>query len=56
MKAFLISFDVNVDLLSDYTSNAHALAERHGQGGKLMWETGGMGGMPLGYAQGHSPL
>ena len=26
MKRFLISFDVNVDLLSDYTSNAHALA------------------------------
>jgi VWFA-related protein len=25
-EAFLISFDVNVDLLSDYTSNAHALA------------------------------
>jgi len=25
-EAFLISFDVNVDLLSDYTNNAHALA------------------------------
>ncbi len=25
-EAFLISFDVNVDLLSDYTSNAHALS------------------------------
>src|SRR5271170_331964 len=25
-EAFLISFDVNIDLLSDYTSNAHALS------------------------------
>ncbi len=25
-EAFLISFDVNLDLLSDYTNNAHALA------------------------------
>jgi VWFA-related protein len=25
-EAFLIGFDINVDLLSDYTSNAHALA------------------------------
>ena len=25
-EAFLISFDVNVELLSDYTSNAHALS------------------------------
>jgi VWFA-related protein len=25
-EAFLISFDINVDLLSDYTSNAHALS------------------------------
>ena len=46
-EAFLISFDVNVDLLSDYTSNAHALAHAMDKA-EINVGTGGMGGMPSG--------
>ncbi len=49
-EAFLISFDVNVDLLSDYTNNAHALARAMN---KAEINTGsGGGGMPSGAPRG----
>ena len=50
-EAFLISFDVNVDLLSDYTSNAHALAHAMDKA-EINVGTGGMGGMPSGTPKG----
>ena len=50
-EAFLISFDVNLDLLSDYTSNAHALAHAMDQA-QINVGTGGMGGMPSGTPKG----
>src|SRR6201996_2441993 len=43
-EAFLISFDINVDLLSDYTSNAHALARAMDKA-EINVGTGG-GGIP----------
>jgi VWFA-related protein len=43
-EAFLISFDVNVDLLSDYTNNAHALARAMDKA-QINVGTGG-GGVP----------
>src|SRR6202451_113143 len=49
-EAFLISFDVNVDLLSDYTSNAHALAHAMDKA-EINTGTGG-GGMPTGSPKG----
>src|SRR6202451_1402655 len=51
-EAFLISFDVNVDLLSDYTSNAHALA--HAMDKAEINVGGGGGGIP-GAGQGEIP-
>ncbi len=51
-EAFLISFDVNVDLLSDYTSSAHAL-ERAMNKAQINVGTGG-GGVP-GIGQGPMP-
>jgi VWFA-related protein len=49
-EAFLISFDVNVDLLSDYTNNAHALSRAMD---KAEINTGvGGGGMPSGSPRG----
>src|SRR6202453_4549344 len=50
-EAFLISFDVNLDLLSDYTNNAHALAHAMDQA-QINVGTGGMGGMPSGTPKG----
>ena len=50
-EAFLISFDVNLDLLSDYTNNAHALARAMNQA-QINVGTGGMGGMPSGTPKG----
>src|ERR1700684_162152 len=50
-EAFLISFDVNVDLLSDYTNNAHAL-DRAMEKAEINVGTGGMGGMPSGTPKG----
>src|ERR1700691_4627832 len=50
-EAFLISFDVNVDLLSDYTNNAHALARAMDKA-EINVGTGGMGGMPSGSPKG----
>jgi VWFA-related protein len=51
-EAFLISFDVNVDLLSDYTNNAHALARAMDKA-QINVGTGG-GGVP-GLGQGPLP-
>jgi VWFA-related protein len=51
-EAFLISFDVNVDLLADYTNNAHAL-ERAMNKAQINVGTGG-GGVP-GIGQGPLP-
>jgi VWFA-related protein len=49
-EAFLISFDINVELLSDYTSNAHALSRAMD---KAQINTGsGGGGMPTGTPRG----
>src|ERR1700723_2217165 len=49
-EAFLISFDINVELLSDYTSNAHALSRAMD---KAEINTGsGGGGMPTGNPRG----
>jgi VWFA-related protein len=50
-EAFLISFDVNLDLLSDYTNNAHALARAMDKA-QINVGTGGMGGMPSGAPRG----
>jgi len=50
-EAFLISFDVNLDLLSDYTNNAHALA-RAMEKAEINVGTGGGGGMPSGSPKG----
>ena len=50
-EAFLISFDVNLDLLSDYTNNAHALARAMDKA-QINVGTGGMGGMPSGAPKG----
>ncbi len=50
-EAFLISFDVNLDLLSDYTSNAHALARAMDKA-EINVGTGGGGGMPSGPPRG----
>ncbi len=50
-EAFLISFDVNVDLLSDYTSNAHALSHAMDKA-QINVGTGGGGGMPSGTPRG----
>ncbi len=50
-EAFLISFDVNVELLSDYTSNAHALSRAMDKA-QINVGTGGMGGMPSGTPRG----
>jgi VWFA-related protein len=50
-EAFLISFDVNLDLLSDYTNNAHALAHAMDKA-EINVGTGGMGGMPSGTPKG----
>jgi VWFA-related protein len=50
-EAFLISFDVNLELLSDYTNNAHALA-RAMQKAEINVGTGGGGGMPSGSPKG----
>src|ERR1700760_905316 len=50
-EAFLISFDVNLDLLSDYTNNAHALARAMDKA-EINVGTGGMGGMPSGAPKG----
>ena len=33
-QAFLLSFDVNVDLLQDFTNSARMLSSRHGQGSR----------------------
>lgn len=47
-EAFLISFDVNIDLLSDYTNNARALARAMDKA-QINVGTGGMGnGTPKG--------
>jgi VWFA-related protein len=51
-EAFLISFDVNVDLLSDYTNNAHALSRAMDKA-QINVGTGG-GGVP-GLGQGPLP-
>jgi VWFA-related protein len=49
-EAFLISFDINVELLSDYTNNAHALSHAMD---KAEINTGsGGGGMPTGTPRG----
>jgi VWFA-related protein len=50
-EAFLISFDVNLNLLSDYTNNAHALA-RAMEKAEINVGTGGGGGMPSGSPKG----
>jgi VWFA-related protein len=50
-EAFLISFDVNLDLLSDYTNNAHALARAMDKA-EINVGTGGGGGMPSGTPRG----
>ena len=50
-EAFLISFDVNVDLLSDYTANARALARAMDKA-QINVGTGGGGGMPSGTPKG----
>ncbi|MEA2263204.1 MAG: hypothetical protein QOJ51_6029 [Acidobacteriaceae bacterium] len=50
-EAFLISFDVNLDLLADYTNNAHALARAMDKA-EINVGTGGMGGMPSGTPKG----
>jgi VWFA-related protein len=50
-EAFLISFDVNLDLLSDYTNNAHALARAMDKA-EINVGTGGGGGMPSGAPKG----
>ncbi len=50
-EAFLISFDVNLDLLSDYTNNARALARAMDKA-EINVGTGGMGGMPSGTPKG----
>jgi VWFA-related protein len=50
-EAFLISFDVNVDLLSDYTANARALSRAMDKA-QINVGTGGMGGMPSGTPKG----
>ena len=50
-EAFLISFDVNLDLLSDYTNNAHALARAMNQA-QINVGSGGGGGMPSGTPRG----
>jgi VWFA-related protein len=50
-EAFLISFDVNTELLSDYTANAHALARAMDKA-QINVGTGGMGGMPSGAPKG----
>jgi VWFA-related protein len=50
-EAFLISFDVNLDLLSDYTNNAHALARAMDKA-EINVGTGGGGGMPSGTPKG----
>jgi VWFA-related protein len=49
-EAFLISFDINLELLSDYTSNAHALA-RAMEKAEINTGSGG-GGMPTGTPRG----
>jgi VWFA-related protein len=51
-EAFLVSFDVNVDLLSDYTSNAHALARAMN---KAQINVGSGGGGVPGIGQGPIP-
>jgi VWFA-related protein len=49
-EAFLISFDINVELLSDYTNNAHTLSHDMD---KAQINTGsGGGGMPTGNPRG----
>jgi VWFA-related protein len=50
-EAFLISFDVNLDLLSDYTNNARALARAMDQA-QINIGSGGGGGMPSGTPKG----
>lgn len=50
-EAFLISFDVNLDLLSDYTNNAHALARAMDQA-QINIGSGGGGGLPSGTPRG----
>jgi VWFA-related protein len=50
-EAFLISFDVNVELLSDYTGNAHALSRAMDKA-QINVGTGGGGGMPSGSPKG----
>ena len=51
-EAFLISFDVNVDLLSDYTNNARSL-ERAMDKAQINVGTGGLGGpLPTGTPRG----
>ncbi len=50
-EAFLISFDVNTELLSDYTANARALARAMDKA-QINVGTGGMGGMPSGPPKG----
>jgi VWFA-related protein len=50
-EAFLISFDVNLDLLSDYTNNAHALSRAMDKA-EINVGTGGGGGMPSGSPKG----
>src|SRR3984885_8855466 len=51
-EAFLISFDVNVDLLSDYTNNARAL-ERAMDKAQINVGSGGLGGpLPTGTPRG----
>jgi VWFA-related protein len=49
-EAFLISFDVNIDLLADYTNNAHTLAHAMDQA-QINTGVGG-GGMPTGTPKG----
>ena len=55
-EAFLISFDVNVDLLSDYTSNAHALARAMDKAEINTGSGGRWADMPIGHAPGHAAL
>src|SRR5271156_2591098 len=50
-EAFLISFDVNLDLLADYTNNAHALAHAMDQA-QINIGSGGGGGLPSGTPRG----
>src|SRR5271156_5593969 len=50
-EAFLISFDINLDLLSDYTNNAHALAHAMDQA-QINIGSGGGGGLPSGTPRG----